>query len=104
MNSRRLIAAPARITSRKSYLVLRSVTRKFGLNNGLWMSALGQKPTYAPQQVMSALLLKADVCGANRHVCFGPIADIRSREPPMNKEAAAAFSSCEFGSASVVGE
>jgi hypothetical protein len=26
---------------------------------------------------MSALLLKADVCGANRHVCFGPKADIR---------------------------
>lgn len=31
-------------------------------------------------------------------------ADIRGREPPMNKEAAAAFSSCKFGSASVVGE
>jgi hypothetical protein len=26
--------------------------------------------------VMSALHLKADMCGANRHVCFGPIADI----------------------------
>jgi hypothetical protein len=60
------------------------------------MSALGQKPTYAPQQamsalppiatakadmpqmVMSALPLKADMCGANRHVCFGPKADILS--------------------------
>ena len=28
------------------------------------------------QTVMSALPLKADVCGANHHVCFGPIADI----------------------------
>jgi len=28
--------------------------------------------------VMSALPPKADVCGANRHVCFGPIADIGS--------------------------
>jgi hypothetical protein len=27
---------------------------------------------------MSALAPKADVCEANRHVCFGPIADIRS--------------------------
>ena len=26
--------------------------------------------------VMSALPPKAEVCGANRHVCFGPIADI----------------------------
>jgi hypothetical protein len=25
---------------------------------------------------MSALLLKADVCGANRHVGFGPKADV----------------------------
>jgi hypothetical protein len=57
------------------------------------MSALGQKQTYALQQtmsalhpiatakadmpktVMSALPPKADACGANRHVCFGPIAD-----------------------------
>ena len=29
-----------------------------------------------PRKVMSALPSKADVCGANRHVCFGPIADI----------------------------
>jgi len=28
--------------------------------------------------VMSALPPKADVCGANRHVCFGPKADIVS--------------------------
>jgi hypothetical protein len=25
-----------------------------------------------PQTVMSALPLKADMCGANRYVCFGP--------------------------------
>jgi hypothetical protein len=41
------------------------------------MSALGHKRTFALQKAMSALLLKADVCGANRHVCYGPIADIR---------------------------
>ena len=58
------------------------------------MSALGQKQTCAlqnpmsalppiatakadmPQMVMSALPPKADMCSANRHVCFGPIADI----------------------------
>jgi hypothetical protein len=58
------------------------------------MSALGQKRTCAPQNamsalppiatakadmpqmVMSALPPKADICGANRHVCFGPKADI----------------------------
>ena len=58
------------------------------------MSALGHKRTSAPQYVVSALLpiatakadicpegmsvldLKADMCGAVPHVCFGPIADI----------------------------
>jgi hypothetical protein len=61
------------------------------------MSALGQKQTCAmhqpmsalppratakadmPQKVMSALPLKADMCGANVHVCFGPIADMDHR-------------------------
>jgi hypothetical protein len=60
------------------------------------MSALGQKRTCAPQNlmsalhpiatakadmpqmVMSALPLKADMCSATRNVCFGPIADMRS--------------------------
>ncbi len=58
------------------------------------MSALGHKQTCALQNVMSALPPiatakadsrakvmsglppKADMCGANRHVCFGPKADI----------------------------
>jgi hypothetical protein len=58
------------------------------------MSALGHKQTCAmhqpksalppnsdrksgfPQPVMSALPLKADMCSAVAHVCFGPIADI----------------------------
>ena len=58
------------------------------------MSALGHQRTYAaqqvmsalplkatakadmPQTVMSALPLKADMCSATRNVCFGPIADI----------------------------
>ena len=66
------------------------------------MSALGQKQTYAvqkghvrfapnsdrksefPQTVMFALLLKADVCGANRHVCFGPQADTARLRVPAN--------------------
>ena len=60
------------------------------------MSALGQKQTYAaqqvmsalppiaaakadtPQMVMSALHPKADMCSAARHVRFGPIADTRA--------------------------
>jgi hypothetical protein len=40
------------------------------------MSALGQKQTFAVQKNMSALLPKADMCGALAHVCFVPIADI----------------------------
>jgi hypothetical protein len=40
------------------------------------MSALGQKPTYALQQAMSALPPKADMCGATWDVRYGPIADI----------------------------
>jgi hypothetical protein len=42
------------------------------------MSALGQKQTLAPQQAMSALPPKADMCGALAHVSFVPIADIAS--------------------------
>jgi hypothetical protein len=40
------------------------------------MSALGHKRTYAPQQAMSALPPKADMCGAASDVRFGPKADI----------------------------
>jgi len=39
------------------------------------MSALGQKQTFAPQNVVSALLPKADMCGATRDVRVGPKAD-----------------------------
>src|SRR5262245_14306513 len=39
------------------------------------MSAWGQKQTFAPQKVMSALPPKADMCGATRRVRYGPIAD-----------------------------
>ena len=31
---------------------------------------------HRPQNVMSALPPKADICGANAHVCYGPEADI----------------------------
>ena len=40
------------------------------------MSALGQKQTFALRNAMSALPLKADMCGANRNVRFVPKADI----------------------------
>jgi len=73
-------------------------TSSFGRSSGP-MSDLGQKQTCAaqhavsalppiatakadmPQMVMSALSPKADVCGAQAHVCFGPIAvgDIAQR-------------------------
>ena len=41
------------------------------------MSALGQKQTYAVQNVMSALPPKADIRSALADVRFGPTADIR---------------------------
>jgi hypothetical protein len=41
------------------------------------MSALGQKQTFALQKAMSALLPKADMCGATAHVRIGPIADMQ---------------------------
>jgi hypothetical protein len=78
-NSRRLIAAPRGLPSRESYLVLSTVTRKFGLNTALWMSALGQKQTCAAQNGMSALPPKADMCDATRYVRFGSLADISQR-------------------------
>jgi hypothetical protein len=40
------------------------------------MSALGHRRTFALQWTMSALPLKADMCGALAYACFGPIADI----------------------------
>jgi hypothetical protein len=46
-------------------------------NRGGSMSALGQKQTFAPQKVMSALPPIADMCGATRYVRYVPIADIR---------------------------
>ena len=40
------------------------------------MSALGQKQTFAVQNVMFALPPKADMCSALAHVRFVPIADM----------------------------
>jgi hypothetical protein len=40
------------------------------------MSALGPKQTFAPQNVMSALPSKADMCGATEDVRYGPKADM----------------------------
>ena len=42
----------------------------------LAMSALGQKQTFALQQVMSALHPKADMCSATWYVRFVPLADM----------------------------
>jgi hypothetical protein len=42
----------------------------------LMMSALGHKQTSAPQNGMSALHPKADVCSATSDVRYGPEADI----------------------------
>jgi hypothetical protein len=43
------------------------------------MSALGQKRTSAPQQLMSALPLKADISAHDGYVRYGPKADIATR-------------------------
>ena len=53
-----------------------------------YMSALGQKRTFAPQNIMSALPSKADMCGATAYVCFGPVADIASfiRSPHQREQ------------------
>ena len=40
------------------------------------MSALGQKRTWRPQFVMSALPPKADIRPCDQDVCFGPQGDI----------------------------
>jgi hypothetical protein len=45
------------------------------------MCALGQKQTFAPRKVMSALPSKADMCSAAAYVRFGPKADIAENEP-----------------------
>src|SRR5262245_36794095 len=55
------------------------------------MSALGQKQTYAAHKLMSALppiaTAKADMCGANTNVCFGPIADMQPIQSPRRRSA-----------------
>jgi len=38
---------------------------------------MGQKQTFAPQNFMSALPPKADMCSARANVRYGPIAEIR---------------------------
>jgi hypothetical protein len=46
---------------------------------GRMMLAYGRdRESGFPRKVMSALPPKADMCGANGHVCFGPKADICS--------------------------
>jgi hypothetical protein len=55
-----------------------------------------------PQLLMSALPLKADMCGATRDVRFGPIADIRKDNLPaivsfISVSAAGAMELGKFG-------
>jgi len=40
------------------------------------MSPVGSAAGGFPQKLMSALPPKADICTAQAHVCFGPIADM----------------------------
>jgi len=44
------------------------------------MSAVGHKRTFAPQQAMSALPPKADMCSATRYVRFVPQADMKTMQ------------------------
>jgi hypothetical protein len=44
----------------------------------------GCKQTFAPQNSMSALPPKANMCGATTDVRFGPIADIRLKPTVVN--------------------
>ncbi len=62
------------------------------------LSALGQKQTFAPQQVMSALLPKTDMCGAIRDVRYGPKADIASTRSPYRRERGAMAGSSHLAS------
>ena len=48
------------------------------------MSALGHKPTYAMQTVMSALPPEADMCSAIRNVRYGPKADFTDFSSPAS--------------------
>src|SRR5262245_25844245 len=59
-------------------IVAGQIDRSKGVSRREWMSALGQKQTYAVQNRMSALPPIADMCSAIRHVCFGPKADMAS--------------------------
>ena len=52
------------------------------------MSALGQKQTFAMQNVMSALPPKADMCSATRYVRFVPIADMLTERRCQNQYSA----------------
>ena len=47
------------------------------------MSALGQKQTFAMQNVMSALTPKADMCSAQADVRFVPKADMALLDEPV---------------------
>src|SRR5262249_14256613 len=73
MKSRRLIASPEAQDKASCGI---NVAHWKGSRRGQPMSALGQKQTYAAHQPLSALPLKADMCGATRDGRFGPIADI----------------------------
>jgi hypothetical protein len=92
INSRRLIAAPdGTLKGHAAYQPAPVVWKGFrSAACPLWVTSGHMRcsslcPLYPPtatakadmpQMVMSALHLKADMCGALSHVCFGPKADI----------------------------
>src|SRR5262245_58540745 len=53
-----------------------------------------QKLTSSDLESMSALPLKADMCGATAHVCYGPIADIRSFTRSTHRRGGAVAMGC----------
>jgi hypothetical protein len=50
------------------------------------MSALGHERTFAVQKVMSALPPKAEMCSAQVHVRFVPIADMKALQERLSDE------------------
>jgi len=59
------------------------VWQRIDFGKGRVMSALGQKRTFAVQKEMSAITPKADICSAQAHIRFVPIADIDTGAIPI---------------------
>src|SRR4029077_7634191 len=59
------------------------VWQRIDFGKGGVMSALGQKRRFAVQKEMSAITPKANICSAQAHVRFVPIADIDTGAIPI---------------------